>query len=148
MKKRALPVGVVVVSVILLAAIAAIVYFSNASSGVSVTLVIHDSTLKQISVQDDGTVTFTEGDRTGQVKASKAQVDALRQSIIDNGFSSLDARYEGSMCCDFVANTINVTMEGKTRSVYCYNQCPPSFDSIKEQIIALWPNQIQYSGFS
>lgn len=114
----------------------------------SVELKIHDSLPKSLVIQDDGTITFKEGDKTNQIKVSVQEVEALKQYILDNNFFSLKEKYEGSRCCDFIAHTITVTIGNKTHTVYCYNECPEKFNSIKEKIKSLWPYKIEYYGFA
>ncbi|HLD59560.1 MAG TPA: hypothetical protein VI912_01085 [Candidatus Bilamarchaeaceae archaeon] len=114
----------------------------------SVTLEIDDSVPKSLVIQNDGTVVFTEGDTTNQIKISSKEMESLEQSIIENDFFSLNERYEGSGCCDFIGNTIIVILGNNTHSVYCYNDCPENFNEVERKIKSTWPHTIQYVGFA
>ena len=118
------------------------------SGDLSFELKIHDSLPKNLTLQDDGTLTFTEGENTNSVKLSPEEVDSLKQYILDNNFFSMKEKYEGGGCCDFIAHTITVSIGDKKHSVYCYNDCPEEFNNIKEKIKSLWPDKIQYMGWA
>ena len=115
----------------------------------SAKLEIHDSgPPKSLVIQNNGAVIFREGDKTNQVKISPREIESLRQNILDSGFFSLNEKYEGTGCCDFISHTITVTIGDKTRSVFCYNECPKEFEDMIEKIKSLWPYNIEYYGFS
>ncbi|MBN2517505.1 MAG: hypothetical protein JXB14_01530 [Candidatus Altiarchaeota archaeon] len=113
-----------------------------------VRLDIQDSVPKSLSILGDRRMIFAEGDKTNQTELSKAEVDSLKQFILDNGFFSLNEKYEGTRCCDFIAGNITVMIDGRTHSVYCYNECPEQFSNIEERIKSLWPYAIEYYGFA
>jgi hypothetical protein len=154
MRKKHLFLGVMIVLAVLI--ISVIYIFSSQQNpqpqlvdgDLSVRLDIHDSLPKSILIQNDGTVTFTEGGKTEQATIPAEEAVSLKQSIQESDFFSLDERYEGSGCCDFVAHTIIVTIGNTNHSVYCYNGCPAEFDMIKDRIENAWPKKIEYSGFS
>ena len=118
------------------------------TSDLSVKLEIHDSSPKSIFIQNDGTVIFTEGEQTNQTKISKEEMELLKQFMLGSNFFSLNEEYEGSGCCDFIPNTIIVTVGNKTHSVYCYNDCPEEFNKIEEKVKSTWPYKIEYYGFA
>jgi hypothetical protein len=149
MKKRRLPyvlLGAIVLAAVILSII--LCRHSSSSANFSFKLEIHDSLPKEIIIQDDGTATFKEGDKINKTKISEGGISSLRQFLQESNFFSLTEKYEGSGCCDFIANTITITLEGKTHSVYCYNQCPAEFDKMKDRIISLSPVNVEYSGFA
>lgn len=150
MRKNYLLLGVVIIVVIFLTAL--IYNFKSQSTSftgdLSVKLEIHDSSPKQILIQNDGTVTFTEGEKTDKIKITKEEMELLKQFILESGFLSLNEKYEGSQCCDFVASTITIVIENNTYSVYCYNDCPEEFNKVEDKIKSTWPYKIEYYGFA
>lgn len=114
---------------------------------VTIKLEIHDNLPKSLRIQN-GIVVFTEGDKIDQVEISSEKLESLTQLIIKNDFFSLNERYEGSGCCDFIGNTITVIIGNKTHSVYCYNECPDNFREMEREIKSTWPYKIQYVGFA
>ena len=101
-------------------------------------------------IQNDGTVTFQEGNKSNQIKVSSEEIKALKQCILDNNFFSLKKRYVDKYLRDAVGHTITVTIGNKTHSVYCYGyvSCPKEFRNILKKIKSLWPYEIQYVGFA
>jgi hypothetical protein len=114
----------------------------------SVELKIHDSLPKSLVIQNDGEVIFTEGEKTNQITVSSQEIESLKQYILDSNFFSLEEKYEGTGCCDFIAHTITIIAGDKTHAVYCYNQCPKILNDLIEKIKSLWPYDIEYYGFS
>jgi len=114
----------------------------------TVELQIHDSVAKSLVIQNDGTMILKEGDKTSQIKISPQDVESLKKYISDNNLFSLKERYEGRGCNDCVAHTLIVTMGDTTHTAYCYDECPKKFSDIVEKIKSLWPEKIQYVGFS
>jgi hypothetical protein len=100
-----------------------------------------------IVIQPNGTVIFNEGEQSEQISVSAEEVELLRQFILQRDFFTLSENYEGSGD-DFIAHTITVTIGDKTHTVYCYNDCPPAFDELVEKIKSLWPEPIEYYGWS
>lgn len=124
-----------------------------ATDPITVELQIHDSGSKSLVVQNDGTMIFKDGDKVSQIKVSAQEVESLKQEIrkrnvLGDNFFTLKEKYEGTGCCDFVAHTVTVTVGDKIYSVYCYNECPENLTNLIEKIESLWPNKIQYNGFS
>ena len=115
-----------------------------------VELKIHDSVPKSLVIQNDGTVTFQEGNKSNQIKVSSEEIKALKQCILDNNFFSLKKRYVDKYLRDAVGHTITVTIGNKTHSVYCYGygSCPKEFRNILKKIKSLWPYEIQYVGWA
>ncbi|MBP6949099.1 MAG: hypothetical protein KBC41_02495 [Candidatus Pacebacteria bacterium] len=114
----------------------------------TVKLDIHDNLLKSLSVNEDGIVTFTEGDKKECEQVSCDAIEDLKRYILEKDFFSLEEKYLGTECCDFVAHTVTVSIGEKTHTVYCYNTCPIYFDEIVKKIKNLWPRTIEYTGFS
>lgn len=118
------------------------------TDNITVELGIHDLVPKTLVIQNDGTVTFKEGNKTNETKISSEEVEYLKKYISDGDFFYLRENYEGSGCCDFIAHTINITMGYRTHAVYCYNECPRDFEDIKDKIKSYWPGEITYTGFA
>ncbi|MEK6977747.1 MAG: hypothetical protein AABX40_05015 [Candidatus Hydrothermarchaeota archaeon] len=121
---------------------------TSSMGDIIVELKIHDSLPKSLTLHKDGTLIFTEGDKKDQISLSPGEVESLKQIILGNNFFSLNGKYEGSRCCDFVAHTITATIGDNTHTVYCYNACPDGFSNIMQKIKSFWPYKIQYSGFA
>lgn len=122
---------------------------SSYAGVLTVKLEIHDSSLKSLVIQNDGTVTFTEYDKTSQDKISSEEMESLERFILENDFFSLNETCGDEWSCnDCIAHTITVTIGDKTHSVYCYDACPEQFDKIVDKIKSLWPYEIEYGGFA
>ena len=113
----------------------------------TIELQIHDMRPKTLVIRSDGTITLTEGDRSERVTLAPTAFADLQKLIEATNFLSLQAKYPGSECCDFIAHTITVTTP-QHHTVYCYNECPATFDTIKDTILRLWPHEIQYQGWA
>ena len=114
----------------------------------SVELKIHDSLPKSLTLQKDGTLIFTEGDKTDQISLSSEEVESLKQIIIDNNFFTLKEKYEDRNLMDGIGHTITITIGDESHSVYCYGECPEGFSNVLGKIKSLWTQEIQYSGFA
>jgi hypothetical protein len=114
----------------------------------AIELQIHDMRPKTLVVGSDGTITLIEGDRSERVTLGPTAFADLQKLIEANNFLSLQAKYPGSECCDFIAHTIAVVTPQQRHTVYCYNECPAAFDTIKDAILRLWPHEIQYQGWA
>jgi hypothetical protein len=113
----------------------------------TVKLTIHDSTQKSLTINGDGSAVFTEGADSQTITVSGEKLDSLKMQIEESKFFTLEDKYPGSGCCDFVANTVEITLKGQTKTVYCYNQCPAEFDELVKQIKSLWPEEIKINGW-
>lgn len=113
---------------------------------VSVALQIHDADPKTLLVSSDGTISLKQGDKIEQARVTTQALADLQRAIRENDFFALQKQYPGTKCCDFIAHTITVNAQGKQHTVYCYNQCPPAFDKLKDTILHLWPREIPYQG--
>lgn len=109
---------------------------------------IQDSSPKSLVLKRDGTLEFWDNKLVKSTKLTKPEVQALRARIFDSGFFDLNDRYEGSKCCDFIAHTITVHTTERTKSVYCYNECPGEFDSVRKLLMESWPEKIVYNGWA
>lgn len=118
------------------------------SGELSLELKIHDGFPKSLTLENDGIFIFREGEKTDSVKLSKAQMDSLKQFILDNNFFSLKEKYDDIFTLDLIAHTITIKIGDKNHTVYCYNGCPEGFNNILEKIISLWPKKIQYRGLA
>jgi len=113
-----------------------------------VELKIHDSFPKSLTLQKDGTLIFTKGDKTDQISLSSEEVESLKQIILDNNFFSLKEKYHDKNLMDGIGHTITITIGDETHSVYCYGGCPEGFGNVLGKIKSLWPDKIQYIGWA
>jgi hypothetical protein len=81
-------------------------------------------------------------------QTTPAEVARVLQALRDSGFFALDARYASDDCCDFSAHTIAVTTSTGSHTVYCYNECPDTFEAVRRWILDLWPYDIPVDGFA
>ncbi|MDD5112288.1 MAG: hypothetical protein PHG85_07070 [Candidatus Altiarchaeota archaeon] len=109
---------------------------------------VNDSLPKTVIVYGNGTVSYTEGGTTRSAAIAPERVQSLKQSAIDGGFFSLNGAYAGTGCCDFIAHEITISSGGRTVRVYCYNECPAGFNTLKDALKEAWPGVIAYRGFA
>lgn len=114
----------------------------------TVELTIHDRSPKIIMVHQDGRVTLTEQDSIEEINASSEDLALVHQAVEEQRFFDLENDYPGSRCCDAIAHTITVTTSLRAHSVYCYNECPAAFEQLIQDILMVWPSDIEYKGLA
>ena len=118
------------------------------TNATTVELQIHDNMPKTLLITGDGTVIFKLGIQTKTIKTSPEKVKELTNFMESKNFFSWKEQIINNSAEDAISQTIILSKNGKSHSVFCDDSCPKEFEEVVEKIKSLWPEKIEYLGFA